>query len=90
MISLVLVQPDNSLLSMACDRSVEDVFLNELVEVDPGYFKAIDTTCDGDIGTLTEEIMFSNPVDYAKSRRLNITTVPKSVKKEFFFKEKIP
>lgn len=89
-----LLRPKNILLSTACDKDIDEVFLYETKDLDINYFETINIMCNGSIGKLTEDIMSDNQMPEVEARqlpeRLEIINATKPLKKEFFFKEKIP
>lgn len=59
-IDQTLILPDSSLLPLACDKSIEDIFTG-ITDEEPAeygeYFEMIIELCEGKIGKLTESAM---------------------------------
>lgn len=73
-INLHLIRPDNALLPLACDKSIDEVFLDKTKEIDPELFETVSILCDGDIGKLTEIIMSGCQASEAKAGQYDWTS----------------
>ena len=76
-INLVLIRPNNDLLSAACDKNIEDVFagITDDAAADYGdYFESIVELCEGSIDKLTVEAIeaYQKGCEAANSRRKKV------------------
>lgn len=89
-----MIERGNRLLAKVCQGSIYEIFGTRIALVEDDSFETLASLCDGEIGQLTEDVIFhyiNNKKMGLPSDKCNIVVsgTQTKPKKEFFFKEKI-